>query len=147
LAGGTIVVYRALGLDSTGSTTAFVWGATGGLGAMMQTAAGGWRYVAAAATGNNIHEIIVAGEANERWIVDGTGKHYWGAGGGSAVDVTLYRSAADKLKTDDMMLAALGIGVGNSAAATTPGSVVKKIQVFDASGASLGYVAVYDAIT
>jgi hypothetical protein len=40
-----------------------------------------------------------------------------------------------------------GIGVGNSAAATTPGSVVKKIQVFDATGTSLGYIAVYSAIT
>ncbi len=40
-----------------------------------------------------------------------------------------------------------GIGVGNSVAATTPGSVVKKIQVFDAAGASLGYLAVYSAIT
>lgn len=45
------------------------------------------------------------------------------------------------------VLATGGIGVGNSAAASTPGSVVKKIQVFDASGNSLGYVPVYDAIT
>lgn len=42
---------------------------------------------------------------------------------------------------------AASLGVGNSAAASTPGSVVKKMQVFDASGASLGYVAIYDAIT
>ena len=33
------------------------------------------------------------------------------------------------------------------AAATTPGSVAKKMQVFDETGASLGYVAIYDAIT
>ena len=39
------------------------------------------------------------------------------------------------------------IGVGNSAAATTPGSVVKKIEIFDASGTSLGFIAVYDAIS
>ena len=44
-------------------------------------------------------------------------------------------------------LAAGGIGVGNSAAATTPGTVTKKIEVFDASGISLGFIAVYDAIT
>ncbi len=37
--------------------------------------------------------------------------------------------------------------LGTSAAATTPGTVVKKIQVFDAAGVSLGYVAIYDAIT
>lgn len=42
---------------------------------------------------------------------------------------------------------ATSLGVGNSAAATTLGSVTKKIEVFDASGASLGFVPVYDAIT
>jgi len=45
------------------------------------------------------------------------------------------------------MLAVGGIGVGNSASATTPGSVTKKIEVFDGAGASLGYLAVYDAIS
>jgi len=39
------------------------------------------------------------------------------------------------------------LGVGNSAAATTPGTVVKKIQVYDQTGASLGYLPVYNAIT
>lgn len=39
------------------------------------------------------------------------------------------------------------LGVGNSAAATTPGSVVKKMEIFDAAGTSLGFVAIYDAIT
>ena len=40
-----------------------------------------------------------------------------------------------------------GIGVGNSAAATTLGSVTKKMEVFDAGGTSLGFVPIYDAIT
>jgi hypothetical protein len=40
-----------------------------------------------------------------------------------------------------------GLGVGNSVAATTPGSVVKKVQIFDETGASLGYIPVYSAIT
>lgn len=66
---------------------------------------------------------------------------------GSGRDVTLYRSGADLLKTDDKLLAAAGIGVGNSAAATTLGSVAKKMEVFDASGSSLGFVPIYDAIT
>ena len=35
-----------------------------------------------------------------------------------------------------------GIVVGNSAAATTPGSVVKKMEVFDAAGVSLGFVPI-----
>lgn len=39
------------------------------------------------------------------------------------------------------------LGVGNSAAATTPGTITNKIEVFNAAGASLGFIAVYDAIT
>jgi len=38
------------------------------------------------------------------------------------------------------------LGVGNSAAGSTPGSVVRKIEVFDALGASLGFIPVYDLI-
>lgn len=52
-----------------------------------------------------------------------------------------------KISSGGKLLVPSGIGVGNSAAATTPGSVTKKIQVFDASGNSLGYIAVYNAIT
>ena len=39
------------------------------------------------------------------------------------------------------------IGVGNSAAGNTAGNIVKKIEIFNKSGTSLGYLAVYDAIT
>ena len=45
------------------------------------------------------------------------------------------------------ILAHGGLGVGNSAAATTPGSVTRKMEVFDASGASLGFVPIYGSIT
>lgn len=39
------------------------------------------------------------------------------------------------------------LALGNSADATIPGTVVKKFEVFDDSGNSLGFVPVYDAIT
>ena len=39
------------------------------------------------------------------------------------------------------------LGVNNRAAATTLGSVTGKTEIFDASGSSLGFVAIYDAIT
>jgi lysophospholipase L1-like esterase len=39
------------------------------------------------------------------------------------------------------------LGIGNSVAATTLGSLAKKIEVFDVNGASIGFVPVYDAIT
>lgn len=44
-------------------------------------------------------------------------------------------------------LTTAGLGVGNSAAATTLGTVVKKMEIFDASGVSLGFIPIYDAIT
>jgi hypothetical protein len=41
-----------------------------------------------------------------------------------------------------------GLGVGNSATATTSvGSLVKKVEIFDAAGASLGFVPVYATIS
>lgn len=43
--------------------------------------------------------------------------------------------------------AATGLGCGNSAAASTPGTVTKKMEVFDMDGVSLGFVAIYNAIT
>lgn len=89
----------------------------------------------------------VNGDAIGTYAVRFSGLTEWGPGGGGGIDTNLYRSAANKLKTDDMMLADLGLGVGNSAAGSTPGTCVKKIEVFDAAGASLGFIPVYDAIT
>lgn len=76
------------------------------------------------------------------------------------LDTTLYRDSAGVLKTDgqfvaashlltqDKVLAVNGLGVGNSAAASVAvGTLVKKIQVFDENGNSLGYVPVYSSIT
>lgn len=48
---------------------------------------------------------------------------------------------------DGIFVAETGLGVGNSAAATIPGTVVKKIEVYDENGTSLGYIAVFDGIT
>jgi hypothetical protein len=48
---------------------------------------------------------------------------------------------------DGKTVAHVGLGVGNSASATTLGSVTKKMEVFDASGNSLGFVPIYDSIT
>ncbi len=68
-------------------------------------------------------------------------------GDGTTSDVSVWRSAATTLKTGGKFLATGGLGVGNSAVATTPGTVTRKIEVFDAAGASLGFVPVYNAIT
>ncbi|MEU8658730.1 right-handed parallel beta-helix repeat-containing protein [Actinoplanes philippinensis] len=58
----------------------------------------------------------------------------------------LYRSAAGEFTVGGRLLATKGLGVGNAVAAATPGKVVSKIEVFSASGASLGFVPVYQSI-
>ena len=78
--------------------------------------------------------------------VSATGAAGFGSGTG-APDTNLYRGGADLLKTDDKFVAVGGLGVGNAVAATTPGTVTQKIEVFDASGASIGFIPVYSSIT
>ncbi|MEU5779676.1 right-handed parallel beta-helix repeat-containing protein [Micromonospora lupini] len=61
--------------------------------------------------------------------------------------VLMYRSGPAQIKTNAKFIAAGGIGVGNSAPAGSVGSVVRKIEVFSATGASLGWIPVYNSIT
>ena len=67
-------------------------------------------------------------------------------------DTFLYRSGANALRTDGALTVGTNVriignlGVGNSAAAAL-GTVVRKVQIFDSAGASLGFLPVYDAIT
>ncbi len=75
-----------------------------------------------------------------------SGKMQWG-NQDDVFDTTLERASAGVLKTTGKVTATAGLGVGNSAAAGTPGTVVKKVEIFDAAGTSLGFIAVYDAIT
>jgi hypothetical protein len=50
--------------------------------------------------------------------------------------------------TTGKVLLNAALGVNNSASASGPvGNVVKKIEIFNQSGTSLGYIPVYDAIT
>ena len=69
--------------------------------------------------------------------------------GNAAVDAGIQRigTAGVGTMSGDKFIATAGIGVGNSAAGSTPGTCVKKMEVFDGSGASLGFVPIYDAIT
>ena len=53
------------------------------------------------ASTDNVLETGVTAEANLRFSVNGAGSHLWGAGGGSALDVRLYRSATRTITVDD----------------------------------------------
>lgn len=53
------------------------------------------------AAATNMWRSRVGSEANNRFTIDADGSMNWGAGGASAVDTRLYRSAADTLRTPD----------------------------------------------
>jgi len=55
-------------------------------------------------------EVSVSSDTQPRLRVDAGGKHTWGDGSASG-DTTLYRSAADTLKTDDAFIATGGLTV------------------------------------
>lgn len=86
-------------------------------------------------------------DTNDRLRIRADGLMFFGTG--SAMDSMYFgRTTTNVLRVNGGKLTAdNGLGVGNSAAATTLGSVVKKTQVFDAVGTSLGYVPIYDNIT
>jgi hypothetical protein len=77
--------------------------------------------VVTAASTDNVIETFVSGEANLRFSVIGTGAHLWGAGGGSAQDVRLYRTNTNTLTVDN--------GAGGSALLSVLGTTqVQRFQ-------------------
>jgi hypothetical protein len=95
-------------------------------------------------------DIIVSVGCEEVWLWNLAFNGAIKDTGGTTVTVNGwygYMTAKRNAHFLDKVLTTAGLGVGNSAAATTLGSVVKKIEVFDAAGASLGYLPVYNAIT
>jgi len=96
-------------------------------------------------SGISVINISVAGDTNDRFKLFNTGVMQWGSGS-SPLDCSLHRRAANILNTPDRLEVGT-LGVGNSAAGSTLGNVVKKIEVFDNAGNSLGFLAVYDSIS
>jgi hypothetical protein len=69
-----------------------------------------------------------------------------GATGNGSNTITLGNAQSATLFTAAQVRCA-SLSVANSAAATVPGPVVAKIEVFDGSGTSLGFLPVYSSIT
>lgn len=101
-------------------------------------------------TSKRAWDVRLTSDSVSRLRVDmsaGSGSGTITFGNGTTADTNLYRGGADLLKTDDKFVTAAGLGVGNSASATALGTLSKKMEVFDASGASLGFVPIYTTIT
>jgi hypothetical protein len=59
----------------------------------------------------------------------------------------IHRGGPGQFVTSGKLIALGGIGVGNSARASSVGKVVRKIEVFSSTGASLGWIPVYGSIS
>lgn len=91
-------------------------------------------------------DFIVPSVRTYRWGMDNSDADIFklASGIGSAA---LGSDDIVRITNGGSMRIAGGFGVGNSAAATLPGTVVAKVEIFDFSGVSLGFIPVYDTIT
>jgi hypothetical protein len=79
---------------------------------------------------NRVFDVRVGADTVSRFVVFGTGKMEWGAGGSSARDVNLYRNGADILKTDDLLDASTaGIWTRHMGSTTPTGGNSGEVRV------------------
>ena len=93
--------------------------------------------------------IKVDGDSQNRVLIDAGGKITWGAGGSSAGDTTLYRNAANVLKTDDGFVAASvtvpdgGLTLGSTAVTST----AAELNILDGVTATASELNILDGVT
>lgn len=79
----------------------------GALLTLANTDAGGSGIISTlGAAGLYLLRSMITGDTQYRFQITAAGALTWGAGGGTAPDVTLYRAAADQLRTDDTLVVA-----------------------------------------
>ena len=100
----------------------------------------------AAAVTDDVFKAKLAADTQYRYLLNADGAIEWGAGGATAPDTNLYRSAADTLKTDDSLVATgtvtasnLKRGSGSPEGAVT-GSVGDVYQRLDGGTGTTLYV-------
>lgn len=81
----------------------------------------GTNFGAGALAADHVLRAAVAGDANPRLAIQSDGKLVFGSGSGAG-DTTLYRSAADILKTDDSLVVAGTVSVVGNYGITLPAS-------------------------
>ena len=102
-----------------------------------------------AAASSQALAVKVDGDSENRILVDAGGKITWGAGGSSAGDTTLYRNAANVLKTDDGFVAASvtvpdgGLTLGSTAVTST----AAELNILDGVTSTASELNLVDGIT
>lgn len=135
--------------DATNRTPVRVRGFTGQVDDLLHILAIGGGVLARVTAGGSVRSaddlIARLGAGSQTQIGEmgpsGEAGVYFGA------DTSLYRRTTNAIKTAGKLEAVLGLGVGNSETASTLGTVVKRMEIFNASGTSLGYIPIYDTIT
>jgi cytoskeletal protein CcmA (bactofilin family) len=93
--------------------------------------------------------VKVNGDSENRILIDAGGKITWGAGGSSAGDTTLYRNAANVLKTDDGFVAASvtvpdsGLTLGSTAVTST----AAELNILDGVTSTAAELNILDGVT
>lgn len=88
-------------------------------------------------------------DSQPRWFTSGGGTQWFGSGSGNP-DVSLERIAANTLATGtgDKMIARGGLGSSSLVAVTgTLGTLIRRMPIYDETGAFIGYIPVYNNIT
>ena len=102
-----------------------------------------------AAASSQALAVKVDGDSENRILVDAGGKITWGAGGSSAGDTTLYRNAANVLKTDDGFVAASvtvpdgGLTLGSTAVTST----AAELNILDGVTSTTSELNILDGVT
>jgi parallel beta-helix repeat protein len=105
--------------------------------------------VASTATTNQV--LLNSVTATTRYSINSSANSLLGMVGdakllfGQNQDVGLFRVTTGLVGSDLKLYAGSGLAVGHSTTATTVGTQVRRMQMFDAAGNSLGYVPIYDA--
>jgi parallel beta-helix repeat protein len=92
-------------------------------------------------------KTLIATDVTLAWNTVEAAIPYWAP----ADTVVMHRSgpamitAQGSLKTSGKVIAGGGLGVGNSVAASSVGSVVRKMEVFSSTGQSLGWIPIYNS--
>lgn len=152
LLGTALQITRSTGAVTIGATSTYKGGltvnrTTGSSITATNTGIGATAYLATVAdTTSRVLAGGVSGDSSQRTVIYADGKQEWGSGSASR-DTNLYRKSAGVLSSDYKITATEGIGIGNSANASTLGTLTKKMEVFDASGNSIGFIPIYSSIT
>lgn len=86
------------------------------------------------------------GESKTRFALRGDGRLEWGPGGSASIDAYLQRYGNGIIGTPGKLVASRGLCVGNTSSSSpdvTRTTKTRKMEIFDSSGTSLGFIQIY----